>query len=574
MRNSEIAQIFEEIAIYLSMEEESFRSRAYREASDSIAGLGEDLSDIYRRSGIEGLKNVPGVGVSIAEKIEELLKTEKLEYYDELKKKTPVELKELLRVEGLGPKNIKRLYIDLKIKNLKDLERAVKLHKIRELEGFGEKSEENILKGIEFLIKAGDRIPLGIALPIAERIKNTLKNLGGVEMIDVAGSIRRRKETIGDVDILIVSNKPAPIMDCFVNLPDVARIYGKGATKSSVRLKDGIDADLRIVRRESYGAALCYFTGSKEHNVSLRSIAIKKGLKLNEYGLYSGNKMVAGKTEEEIYKKLGLKYISPEMRENLGEINLAKEKKLPKLINYGEIVGDLQVQTTWTDGENSIEECVAAAKKFGLKYIVITDHTKNLAMTHGLDEKRIVEQMKEIDKLNKKLKSKGDKFTVLKGTECDILKDGRLDLPDNILSKLDVVGVSVHSYFNLPKKIQTERVKKAMANKNADILFHPTGRLIMKREAIDIDIEEIIEHAQKTKTVLEINGAPERLDFKDEYIRKCIASGVKMAINSDAHSIYQFGNIEYGVSQARRGWATKEDIINAWPLTKMIKMLK
>ena len=366
-------------------------------------------------------------------------------------------------------------------------------------------------------------------------------------------------------------------MEYFVNMPEVARVIAKGETKSSVKFSSGLDVDVRIVTEESYGAALNYFTGSKDHNVALRKIAIGKRWKLNEYGLFNATsdkgqgKMVAGKTEEEIYRALGMDYIEPEMRENTGEIELAQKHQLPKLVGYGDIHGDLQVQTNWTDGNDSIEVMANAAIKIGLKYIAITDHTKRLAMTHGLDERRILKQMAEIDIINKKF---GGKFRILKGTECDILKDGSLDLPDEILAKLDVVGVSVHSHFNLSRAEQTERIKRAIMNPHIDILFHPTGRLIQKREAYDVDIDEIIKSAKKTGTVLEINASPSRLDLKDEYVRKCVEAGVKMSIDSDAHAADQFSFLEFGVAQARRGWAEKKDIINAWTLDVMLKLLK
>ena len=387
----------------------------------------------------------------------------------------------------------------------------------------------------------------------------------------VAGSVRRMKETVGDADILVISNKPKPIMNFFVNMPEVVQVHVHGNTKSAIKIKSGLNMDLRIVPKESYGAALNYFTGSKDHNVALRQASMKKGYKLNEYGLFKGKKHIAGKNEEEIYKALSMDYVEPELRENTGEIEAAKAHKLPNLIGYGEILGDLQVQTNWTDGSDSIENMAKAAIAAGLRYIAITDHTKRLAMTHGLDEKRILKQMAEIDRLNKKF---AGKIKILKGSECDILKDGTLDLPDRTLSKLDVVGASVHSYFNMPKKDQTERIKRAISNANVDILFHPTGRIINKRDPYEVDIDEIIKIAKKTGSVMEIDAFPDRLDLKDSHIRKCIKTGVKLSIDSDAHSPVHFACLEYGVAQARRGWAERSDIINAWPLEKMMKFLK
>jgi len=396
-----------------------------------------------------------------------------------------------------------------------------------------------------------------------------------VEKLVVAGSVRRRKETIGDADLLVISDKPEAIMEYFVNMPEVVQVHAHGETKSAIKMRSGLDIDLRVVQKESYGAALNYFTGSKDHNVSLRQIAIKKGYKLNEYGLWriakSKEQMVAGKTEEEVYKALGMEYVEPEMRENTGEIEAAKAHKLPRLIGYGDLAGDLQVQTDWTDGSDSIENMAKAAILAGLKYIAITDHTKRLAMTHGLDEKRILKQMAEIDRLNKKF---AGRIKILKGSECDILKDGSLDLPDKILARLEMVGAAVHSSFNLPKNIQTERIKKAMLNPNVDILFHPTGRIIQRREPYEVDVDELIKVAKKTATVMEIDAFPDRLDLKDDYVRRCVEAGVKLSVDSDAHSPAHFAYLEYGIAQARRGWAEKKDVINTRSLEGMLGCLK
>jgi len=442
------------------------------------------------------------------------------------------------------------------------------------LEGFGEKSEENILKGIEFLKKSGGRFVLGFVVPQIREIESRLKKLKEVEKLVTSGSVRRRKETIGDADILIISKNPKPVMDFFVSLPEVARVFSYGETKSAVKLKNGLDVDVRVLPEESYGAALNYFTGSKDHNIALREMAIKRGWKLSEYGLFKGKKQIAGKTEEELYKKFGLDYIEPELREMTGELKAAKKNILPNLIGYDDLRGDLQVQSDWTDGANSIEEMAQAAMKLGLEYIAITDHTKRLAMTRGLDEKRIKKQWQTIDEINRKLKAKSLKFKVLKGTECDILKDGTMDLPDEILAKCDIVGASVHSLFNLSRKDQTERIRRAMSNPQVDIIFHPTGRIINKREAYEVDVEELIKQAKKTKTAMEINAYPDRADLKDEYIRKCVEAGVKMAIDSDAHSVSHFQYLEFGIAQARRGWAEKKDIINAFDIDRMLFMLK
>lgn len=574
MNNREIARILFEIGEYLEMQNVPFKPRAYARAASVIEGLKEDLSGIYERGGLEAIEAIPGVGKSIAEKIETLIKTGRLPYYEKLKKEMPVDLSELLSVEGLGPKRVKELYRRLKIKNIDELALAARQGKLRKLEGFGEKTEKNILKGIEFVKKSGKRFILGWLMPEIRIIENRLKDLKDVQLVEVAGSVRRRKETIGDIDILVAAEKPGSVMDYFVSMEEVDYVYAKGKTRSSVRLKSGIDVDLRVVNPESYGAALLYFTGSKDHNIALRKLALEKNLKLNEYGLFSGIRRVAGATEEEIYRKLGLVYIPPELREDAGEIEAARAGELPALIGYNDLRGDLQIQTTWSDGVNSIEEYVEAALKMGLEYIAITDHTKQLAVAHGLDEKRIKEQWKEIDKLNSKLKMRNLKFRILKGTECDILKDGSLDLPDEILAQMDVVGASVHSHFNLSREEQTRRIIRAMENKNVDIIYHPTCRLINRREEIEIDIDAIIRAAKRTGTILEINAYPDRLDLKDEYIRKCVMSGVRLSVGSDAHSIEHLSYLEWGLAQARRGWAKRTDIVNAWPLRQTLGYLK
>ncbi|MBI2515061.1 DNA polymerase III [Candidatus Wolfebacteria bacterium] len=600
MLNQELAKIFYEIALYLQMDEVAFKPQAYERVGASLENLSQSVDSIYKKEGLMGLEKIPGVGRGIAEKIIEYLENGQIDEHEKLKKKIPVNLEELSAIEGLGPKSIKKLYHKLGVKNREDLESAARKHKIRDLEGFGEKSEERVLKSIEFLKKSKGRFILGFIMPAVREIENQLGRLKETKKIVVAGSVRRRKETIGDVDILIVSDTPRPLMDFFIKMPEVIQVWAHGETKSSIKLQNGLDIDLRVVPEKSYGAALNYFTGSKEHNIALREIAIKKGYKLNEYGLFGYGRgrasrgstsqilksireeveprknwrQIAGTTEEEIYKLLGLDYIEPELRENTGEIEAAKADKLPKLINYSNLQGDLQIQTNWTDGKNSIEEMARAAMEAGLNYIAITDHSKRLAMTGGLDEKKIQKQWQEIDRVNKKLHASGFKFHVLKGSECDILKDGSLDLPDEILSKLDVCGAAIHSYFNLSRKDQTERLKRAMRNPNVDIIFHPTGRKIQSREPYDLDIDEIIKTAKETNTILEVDSYPDRLDLKDEHIRKCVEAGVMLAIDSDAHSVSHLPYLEYGIAQARRGWCEKKDIINTRPLPEMLKLLK
>jgi DNA polymerase (family X) len=579
--NAAIAEILREIGAYLDMQKVPFKPRAYEKAAQVIDGLEEEVAETYKIGGVKALLGIPGVGASIAGAIEELIKTGKIKQYEDLKKSTPVRLDQLAKVEGLGPKSIQRLYQELGIKNLADLEKAAKAGKIAKLEGFGKKSEEKILKNIGFAEQSGQRFILGYMLPRIRSIASRLEKVPGVKKVTPAGSARRRKETIGDVDILVSADSDAAtkaVMKSFVSMLDVVNVIAEGPTKSSVKLRAGINVDVRVVPAESYGAALNYFTGSKDHNVALRRIAVSKNWKLSEWGLYDlkgarggKEKMIAGASEEEVYAKFGMDYIEPELRENTGEIERAQTHTLPKVIGYNDLQGDLQTQTDWTDGSASIEEMARAALAKGLKYIVITDHTKRLAMTHGLDEKSLTQQMNEIDRVNKKLSGK---IKILKGTECDILKDGTLDLPDSILSKLDVVGVSVHSYFNLPRAEQTARVLRAIDNPHVDILFHPTGRIINRRPAIDLDMDAVIALAKKTKTVMEVNSFPERSDLKDEHVRKCVDLGVKLAIDSDAHSVAHFALLENGIAVARRGWAEKKDVINAWPVEKMLSCLK
>lgn len=570
INNKEIAGILYEIGEHLEIKGIQFKPRAYEKAGHSIENSEEEVSEIYKKGGLKAVEDIPGVGVSIAEKIEELIKTGHLKYYEKLKKSLPVKIGELSSIEGVGPKMIFKLYKKLKVKNINDLEKAAKIGKIAKMAGLGEKTEEKILKGIEFLKKSSGRFLLGSILLQVRLIEDRLRNLKEVDRVAIAGSTRRMQETIGDLDILVTSEKPEKVMDFFISMPEIAHVYSKGNTKTMVRLKNGMDADLRVVPDKSFGAALQYFTGDKRHNITLRILAEKKNYKLNEYGLWRGKKLIAGRTEKEIYKTLGMATPSPEIRTDSGEIQAALKNKLPKLVGYDEIKGDLQVQTNWTDGENSIEEMAVAAQEMGLEYIAITDHTKSLAMTGGADEKKLLKQMAEIDKIQKKF----PELKILKSAEVNILKDGSLDIKDEVLAKLDVVGIAVHSHFNLPREEQTKRIVKAMRNKNADILFHPTGRLIQKRGPYDVDVEEIIKTAQETGTILEIDADPHRLDLKDEYIRKAVEIGVKLAIDTDAHSKNCFHYLEFGIAQARRGWARASDIINTRPWREMLKLLK
>jgi DNA polymerase (family 10) len=570
MRNTELARIFRDIALYLEMKDEPFKPRAYEKVAYSLEALEEEAAELHRRGGVKALRQIPGVGQAIAEKIAELIQTGKLKYYEELKAEVPVDVSGLTAIEGVGPKSVRLLYEKLGIKTVADLEEAAAAGKIRNLAHFGEKMEQKILKGIEFLKQGSGRFPLGAVLSLITEIEQRLRALPEVEEVVIAGSTRRRKETIGDADILAISGRAEKVMDFFVSMAEVMHVHGRGETKSAVKLENGLDVDLRVVPRESFGAALNYFTGSKDHNVALRRIAQEKGLKLNEYGLFRGEKQIAGKTEEQIYKALGLSFIPPELRENQGEIEAAKEGKLPDLVGYGDLRGDLQTQTTWTDGANSIEEMAEEAKRLGLEYIAITDHTKGLAMTGGSDEKKLLRQMAEIDKINGTLRG----IRILKGAEVNINKDGTLDIEDEVLARLDVVGIAVHSHFNLPRGEMTARIVRAMRNPHADILFHPTGRVIQKREPYDVDMDAVIRAAKETGTVLEIDAYPDRLDLKDEHVRKAVAAGVKLVIDSDAHSVNHLRFLDFGIAQARRGWAERKDVINTRPLKEFLKCLK
>ena len=473
----------------------------------------------------------------------------------------------LTAVEGLGPKMIKVLYQKLKIRNLKDLEKAAKDGKIRKLEKFGEKSEKNILQGIAFLKKGKGRFSLGFVLPLVGKIIRELKELKEVQEISPAGSIRRMKETIGDIDILAISKNPEKVMDFFVNRSGVEKVWAKGPTKSSVRLREGLDCDLRVIKKESFGAALQYFTGNKDHNILTRRLAMNKGLKLNEYGVFRGKKRIAGRTEKEVYQAIGLPYIEPELRTNTGEIEAALKGHLPKIISYNDILGDLQVHTKWSDGSDTIEGIAEAAKKMGYQYIAITDHTGDLKIAGGLDEERLLKQMEEIDKINKKFKN----LKILKGCEVNIRKDGSLDMPDEILAKLDIVLAAVHSGFKTDKDSMTKRMIKAMENPNVDVIVHPTGRVLFRRGPYQLDFEEILKAAKRTKTALEINAFPDRLDLKDTDIRQAVEAGIKLVINTDSHHQNQFHYMELGIAQARRGWAEKKDILNTQPVEKLLE---
>ncbi len=574
MKNNEIAKIFYNMASLLDKGERDFRIIAYKRAALSVESLEEDVEEIYIDKGIAGLEEIPAIGKNLALKIEEYVKTKKIKEYEKLKKSLPVDFTELTRVEGMGVQKAKILYKKLGIKTVKDLEKAANAHKIAPLFGFGEKTEKNILQGIEFLKVDKGRVLLGFIMPTVRQIILNLEKLKEVKKISVAGSVRRMKETIGDVDILVASNNPKKINSFFVSMPGVEKIWAQGQTKSSVHLRQGFDVDLRVVKEESFGSALQYFTGSKEHNIATRKLAIAKGLKLNEYGVFLDKKQVAGATEEEVYKFIGLPYIEPEMREDSGEIQAGLESKLPKLIVLKDIKGDLHCHSDWNGGENSIEEMAKMAMSLGYEYIGISDHTKYLKIENGIDEKQLLAQHEKINKINLKFKLQNVKFKILHGCECNILNDGSVDIKDEVLEKLDYVIAGVHSSMKMERAEMTNRIIKAMQNKNIDIIAHPTGRIIQKRDEYQVDLEKILKLAKETGTVLEINSWPERLDLKDTYIKMAKKKGIKMVINTDSHQKDQMKFMELGVAQARRGWAEKGDIINTQSAKDLLLNLK
>ncbi|TMA79067.1 MAG: DNA polymerase/3'-5' exonuclease PolX [Deltaproteobacteria bacterium] len=571
LTNTDVARALREIALFLEMENVPFKPRSYEKAAQSIATCDEPCSAMLARGGVKALAEIPGVGKSIAEKIAELLTTGVMAYHEELRARTPIDVAALTAVEGVGPKGARALYQALGVTDLESLEAAARAGRIRALPRFGEKSEEKILRGLAFAREHHGRMPLGDVLPLVRDIEARLAALPGVERATIAGSIRRRRETVGDADILVIARRAAPVMERVAALPEVARVLAKGDTKISVRLAGGLQMDVRVVPRASFGAALHYFTGSKAHNVALRQIAIKKGLKLNEYGVFRGDTSIAGKTEEEVYAALDLPFIAPELREDVGEIDAARAGRLPQLIEHGSLRGDLQTQTTWTDGADTLEAMAEAAHRLGLQYMAITDHTRDLAMTSGADEAKLRKQGAAIDALNARLEG----FRVLKGAEVNIRKDGTLDIADDALAELDVVGIAVHSHFLLPRAEMTARVLRAMRNPHADILFHPTARILGKREPIDVDMDAVIACARETGTVLELDAYPARLDLRDDHVRKAVAAGVKLVIDSDAHATAQLQYPDgYGIDQARRGWATRDDVLNTRPVEQFLAALK
>jgi DNA polymerase (family 10) len=565
MKNQLVAAILNQVADLMEIEAVDFRTKAYRRAAHTVDTLSEDIEDIKN----EGrLQELPGIGAKIAGKIEEIVETGSLEYLNNLKKEFPVDYDALMAVEGLGPRSIKQLYNELGIKNLDDLEKNAKRHRIRRLKGMGDKTERKILINIDFARKSTGRNLLGHILPVAKKIKEDLAGLDYVFRVEIAGSIRRRKETVGDIDILVTTNKPNEVMEYFSGIDLVDDVVVKGPTKSTVRLKEnGIDVDLRAFEDEIFGSALMYFTGSKETNVELRRIAIAKGLKLSEYGVFREDNLLAGRTEEDIFKTLGMDYIEPELRENTGEIEAAINNRLPILLNHNDICGDLQMHTEWSDGSANINDMAYEAKKMGYEYIAITDHSGTLRIANGMNEKIILKQMHEITNINNEI----DDIEILKGIETNIDSYGLPDVPDKILKDMDIVIAGIHSGFKQNKNELTRRIISAMENDNINIITHPTGRKIQERNAYELDLERIFETSNDTGTLLEVNSQMNRLDLKDMDIKIAVEHGCKLVINTDAHSIPELKNMDLGVSTARRGWAKKGDIVNTLPLKKLLK---
>jgi DNA polymerase (family 10) len=565
VQNAEIAAMFDQAAELLEIQgENQFRVRAYRRAARVIEGLPQSVRSLL--SARRDLSELPGIGKDLAGKIADIVKTGHFSLLDTLRKQLPGELGDMAGLPGLGPKRAKLLYDKLKVCTLDDLRRALKAGRLRELKGFGPVIARKLSEALE-KPRAGQRFKLSVAEDEAEALVGFLRDGG---RIAIAGSYRRRRDTVGDLDILVTAQDGAAVGAKLVRYENVAEVLAHGPTRTTVILRSGLQVDVRAVPEESYGAALIYFTGSKAHNIALRGLAIEHDWKLNEYGLFAGKRRIAGATEEEVYKKLGLAFVPPELREDRGEVALAKNNRLPRLVSLSDIRGDLHVHSDWTDGTGTMEAMAEGAHALGYAYIALTDHSRRVAMAHGLDPSRLSRQVQEIDRLNGRLGG----MTVLKGIEVDILKDGSLDLPDASLAKLDVVVASVHSHFDLPRQAQTDRVIRAMQNRHVSIVGHPTGRLIGEREPYDIDMERVIAAAREFGCHLEINAEPDRLDLNDIHAHAAKEAGVKLAISTDAHSVNAFRYMRFGIDQARRAWLTADDVINTRPLSELRNLLR
>ena len=572
VHNNDIVEKLNKVADLLDIKgENQFRIRAYRSAAQTISGLSQSVSDMIDEG--KDVSNLPNVGSSIADKIKEIVDTGSLEQLEKLEKKMPEELVDLMTIPNLGPKKVQTLYEELDISNKDDLEKAAQDGKIQGIEGFGEKTEEKILDELEAAKKGcgKERIKLYVAEEITEPLLDYIKNIKGVQKVDVAGSYRRRKETVGDIDILVVCNDSEKVMDKFVDYEDVTKVISKGETRSSIQLRSGLQVDLRAMAKKSYGSAMVYFTGSKAHNIEIRKMANDKDLKINEYGVFKNeDEHVAGKTEEEVYEQIGLPFINPELRENRGEIEAAQKDKLPRLVKLEDIKGDLQSHSKYSDGKFEIEEMAEAARDKGYEYLAMTDHSKRVTMAKGLDEKKLAKQIEHIDKLNEKWKN----FRILKSCEVDILKDGSLDLDDEILKELDIVICSVHYDTNLSKEKQTRRVLKAMENPHFNIFAHPTGRKINERRPYEIDIKKVLKAAKDNGCFLECNAQPDRLDLTDVNCKMAKEMGVKIAISTDAHTKNDLDKMRFGIGQARRGWLEKSDVLNTESWSSLKKTIK
>lgn len=562
VHNADIAQLFDTLANLLEIEDENpFRIRAYRNAARVVESDAQEMGDLLAAG--RDLSELPGIGKDLAGKIRTIVETGTLPLLEEVKSRTPVELSDLTRIAGLGPKRVKELYQELHIDSLAHLEAAVNQGLVHQLPHFGAKTEDRIRAGIQRLKAEQGRMLLAEAEQYAEALRAHLRAVPGVRQVEVAGSYRRRRETVGDLDILVTHRKGADVMGQFTSYGEVAEVISLGETRSSVRLRSGLQVDLRAVPESSYGAALHYFTGSKAHNIAVRKLGVRRGLKINEYGIFKGERRVAGRTEEEVFASVGLPYIEPELREDRGEVEAAARGELPRLVRREDIRGELHAHTHATDGHHSIEEMALAAKARGYEYIAITDHSKRVTVARGLDEKRLAEQMETIDRLNEQL----DGIRILKGIELDILEDGALDLPDAILKRLDVTVCSVHSKFELTRDKQTERIMRAMDNPHFNILGHPSGRLLNERPAYQVDMERLVESARERGCFLELNGQPARLDLTDSDCRLAREAGVKVSLSTDAHYADSLDYMRFAIGQARRGWLEPDDVLNtrSWP---------
>ncbi len=571
MKNAVLNELFDQMADIMEiLGEDRFRINTYRKVGRIIGDMPTDIETTLSSG---ELAKIAGIGKSSIAKIEEFVKSGKITAHQELLKKIPQTLLELLTIPGVGPKGVKAVYENLNIKTIAELKKAIASGSLAELPGFGGKKAEAIARGIAFLEKSTGRIRLNQALDAADIVSGFLSGLSGIDKIQPAGSLRRRAETIGDVDILVAAKKGKKIINAFTTAGFVQEALASGPTKGSAIIQvetTPVHVDVRVVPRESFGAAAQYFTGSKQHNVRLREIAIKSKLKLNEYGLFKKDRMVAGSVEEEIYQKLGLDFINPLLREDRGEVEAAKSHSLPKLIDVEDIKGDFHSHTKASDGNATISELAEAVKEMGYKYICITDHSKSSAIANGLSGRQLADQIKQIRKLNEKLKG----ITIFAGTEVDILADGSLDFDNKLLAELEFVIAAIHSGLASPREKVTTRTLKAMDNPYVNCIAHPTGRLIGQREPMDIDMAAVIKHAAQTHTALEVNANPWRLDLKDTHCKMAIESGVKLAIGTDAHSTGGLGLMGYGVATAARGWATKTNVLNTFPATKIKDFVK